>query len=108
MNDSQNILAVYMTASGREEAEKIAECLVKEKLAACVNILGPVSSVYAWEGKLEHAEEVAFIAKTVAGKYAQLEARVKELHSYECPCVVAYPVGAGYAPYLNWVKDSVS
>lgn len=101
------VLMVYMTAANRTEAETLAEVLVTERAAACVNVLGPIASVYRWMGQVEHAEEVALIAKTTAGAYAQLEALVKQNHSYECPCIVAWPLHHGHAPFLDWVRASV-
>lgn len=106
MSDSSGILMVYMTASSREEADLIAEAIIKEKLAACVNILGGIDSMYEWEGRLERANEVALIAKTTSSGFAELEQRVKELHSYDCPCLVAWPIGKGHGPFLDWVRES--
>ena len=96
-----------MTAANRDEAGRIADALVREKLAACVNVLGEISSVYEWKGTLEHATEVAMIAKTTREKYPELEKQVKQLHSYECPCMVAWPIAVGHAPFLDWIKASV-
>ncbi|MFA5041353.1 MAG: divalent-cation tolerance protein CutA [Bdellovibrionales bacterium] len=97
-------LSVYMTAASREEAEKIALALVEEKLVACANIFPGVLSVYRWEGKVERANECAIIAKTTTNKFDALSQRVKELHSYECPCVVALPIVAGSDEYLEWIR----
>ncbi|HMP89641.1 MAG TPA: divalent-cation tolerance protein CutA [Kiritimatiellia bacterium] len=107
MTDAHEIMVVYLTASSREEADKIAGELVARKLAACVNILGEISSVYDWQGNIEHGREIALIAKTTSAKFPELERAVKTLHSYECPCVVAWPLSDGHAPFLEWVKNSV-
>jgi len=98
-------LSVYIMAPSRDMAEKIARNLVEERLAACVNIMPAVRSIYRWKGKVEAASEVALIAKTRSALYAQLEKRVKELHSYECPCIVAWKIEAGFAPYLSWIAE---
>ena len=97
-------LSVYMTAGSREEAEKISLALVEEHLAACANIFPGVLSIYKWKGKIERSEECAIIAKTTSDKFEALRKRVKELHSYECSCIVATPVTAGDERFLEWVK----
>jgi periplasmic divalent cation tolerance protein len=99
-----NFISVYIVAANAEEAEAIAEVLVGERLAACVNILGPVRSVYRWQGALERADEAAMIAKTRESLFETLAARVKELHSYDVPAIVAWPILAGDAPYLDWLE----
>lgn len=97
-------LSVYITLSSRAEAKKIASVLVKEKLAACVNILPGLHSVYRWQGKIEKAREVALIAKTRATLFARLEKKVKALHSYQCPCIVAWGIEKGHKPFLVWIE----
>jgi len=97
-------LSVYMTASTPEEAETIAEALIEANLAACVNILPKATSLYKWKGKTERAPECVFIAKTTVEKFDALQKRVKELHSYECPCIVATPIVAGNKDYLEWIE----
>ncbi|MDD3371469.1 MAG: divalent-cation tolerance protein CutA [Alphaproteobacteria bacterium] len=101
-------ILVYMLAASEGEAEKIAEALVAESLAACVNLFGGVRSIYKWQGKTERAQECAMIAKTTASNFEALRKRVVELHSYECPCIVALPVEAGHEPYLDWLRGSVA
>lgn len=100
------VLSVYVTASSREEAEKIAAAVVEDRLAACANIF-PVQSIYRWQGKVDRVEKCALILKTTAEKFGALEVRIKELHSYDCPCIVAWPVVAGSAEYLEWVAASL-
>lgn len=96
--------SVYITAPDRETALVIARTVVGERLAACANILGPVTSVYWWDGKLNEEGEVALIAKTTQDRLAALIARVKAIHPYEVPCVVAWPIAAGHQPYLDWIS----
>lgn len=96
-------VSVYMTAPSLEEAESIAEALVGERLAACVNILGAVRSVYRWQGAVRRGGEVALVAKTRAAMFDMLAARVRALHSDETPCIVAWPIAAGDAAYLAWL-----
>jgi periplasmic divalent cation tolerance protein len=94
---------VYVTAPDKTEAMKIGECLVEERLAACVNVLGSIESVYRWKGKIERDEEVAFVAKTTDERLEELMARIKALHSYECPCIVALPIQEGSPDFLKWI-----
>jgi periplasmic divalent cation tolerance protein len=98
---------VYMTAGNLEEAQKIGRELVSAGLAACANILPHMHSIYVWEGKLEEASEVVLIAKTVEARVADLIARVKSLHTYNCPCIVSLRVEDGYPPFLEWVAETV-
>ncbi len=101
------ILSVTITAASREEAETIARAVVEKRLAACVNIVLGVQSIYRWQGKVEEAREWMLLVKTTAATFAALQKLVKEMHSYECPCIVASPIVAGDAAYLAWVRDSV-
>ena len=98
---------VYITTDSLEEAQTIGVELVKERLAACVNIIDGMTSIFQWEGKIESAQETILIAKTEAGRFEELTQRVTELHSYDVPCIVALPVQQGYPPFLKWVNDSV-
>jgi periplasmic divalent cation tolerance protein len=100
-------LIVYITAANRKEADKIAQTLVKEKLVACVSIVPDVSSRYWWEGQIEYGEELLLIAKTLPRQYKVLEKRVRSLHSYSVPEILAIPVVEGNPAYLKWLKDSV-
>jgi periplasmic divalent cation tolerance protein len=97
------MVSVYIVAADTAEAERIAEALVAERLAACVNILGAVRSVYRWQGAVERADEVAMIAKTTETLFDALNARVRALHSYDTPAIVAWPIVAGDAAYLDWI-----
>lgn len=95
------------TLPNREQGERLAGSLVGERLAACVNVLGPVASIYRWEGKVARDEEVLLLIKTTAAGVAPLQARVLELHPYDTPEFLAFEVGAGAPGYLHWVEDSV-
>ena len=99
-------LLVYMTAASADEAERIAGDLVENRLAACVNIMAPIRSVYSWKGELCRSEEIPFIAKTDVDGFEALAARVRALHSYETPCIVALPVARGDADFLAWITES--
>lgn len=96
-------VVVLMTAGSRREAESIAVALVEERLAACVNLVAPVVSVYRWQGRVERGREVLLIAKTRRALVARLTARVQALHSYDVPEVIALPIEGGGAAYLEWV-----
>lgn len=98
---------VYMTAGDQDEAMRIGRALVDERLAACVNLLGEITSIYRWEGAVQQDGEVAFIAKTTDDKVPALSQRVAELHSYETPCVVAVPITGGATPFLSWIATEV-
>ena len=99
----KDIIFVYMTFPSLEEANNAAKTLVEEDIIACANIIPKIFSIYKWEGKVNNTEEVALIAKTVADKWETLEKRVKELHSYTCPCITAMPITKGNPDFLNWV-----
>ena len=105
MKDRTGAVAVFITASSREEAVRLAEALVAEKLAACVNRVDGVSSVYWWKGKVERAEESLLIAKTRGDLVGKLIARVKELHSYTVPEVIVLPIKEGNPDYLKWIDE---
>jgi periplasmic divalent cation tolerance protein len=100
----ERAISVYIVAADMAEAERIAEALVAERLAACVNIVGGVRSVYRWRGTVERADEVALIAKTKHAAFDALAARVRALHSYDVPAIVAWPIVAGDAAYLAWIE----
>jgi periplasmic divalent cation tolerance protein len=98
---------VYMTAGSLEEARRIGRELVSARLAACVNILPQMQSIYVWEGKFQEDAEVVMIAKTTAERTAELIAKVKSLHSYSVPCIVSLAVEDGYPPFLEWIARGV-
>ena len=101
-------IAVFITAPDKEEASRLAHMLVDRKLAACVQILPEMESVYRWQGNIERQTEVLLIAKTLATKFAELEREVRALHSYETPEIVSIPFMALSEPYRHWLKMSVT
>jgi periplasmic divalent cation tolerance protein len=96
-------LQVTTAAGSREEAERIASALVERRVAGCVQILGPTTSMYRWEGKVEQAAEWLCLIKTTGPRYADVEQTIRELHSYQCPEIVATPIEAGSLTYLEWL-----
>jgi len=98
-----NAYSVYMTAGSVDEARAIAADLVERRLAACVNLVPGIRSIYRWQGEVADDAEVAMFAKTRADLVDDLIARVKTLHSYDCPCIVALPIAAGNADFLDWI-----
>ena len=101
--DLASIVTVYATFADAEEAGRIARALVEERLAACANILGPVRSIYRWEGKIEDATEVAALFKTRADGAEALIARLGAMHSYEVPAAVVWPIAHALPAYADWV-----
>ncbi len=97
---------VYITAANLEEAHKIGKALVNERLAACANIF-PIQSIFRWKEKIDEANEFGMIIKTKSNKIKEIEHRVKELHSYEVPCVVSFRMYEGSDDYLKWIEESV-
>jgi len=100
-------LLVSITTGSSEEAERIAEALVEDRLAACVNIVPAITSIYRWQGEVHRDSEVLLIAKSRPELFESLAARVRELHSYEVPEIIALPIAAGSKAYLNWIDESV-
>lgn len=98
------IVSVYAVFGSADEAHRIARLLIEERIAACANILAPCRSVYRWQGKVEEADEVPAIFKTAAGRSDALLARIAELHSYDIPAAVVWPVEAAFPAYSEWVK----
>jgi len=98
---------ILMTAADVAEANRLAEMLVGAQLAACVQILPHVNSVYRWKGMIERETEVLLIAKTARSKFEKVEREVRSLHSYETPEIIALPITAGSAPYLKWLSASL-
>jgi periplasmic divalent cation tolerance protein len=98
---------IYMTAASKAEARNIGKALVESRLAACVNILDNMQSIYRWEEKIQEDSEVVLIAKTTEARVPRLIDKVKSLHSYDCPCIVSLPVIDGYPPFLDWIKTEV-
>ncbi len=101
----EEYVVVYVTASNKEEAKKIGEALVKERLAACVNIYPEIESIYWWQGKVEESGEAALILKTRRSLVPKVIERVKQLHSYTAPCIIALPIVEGYEDFLKWIES---
>jgi len=102
-----SVVSVYAVFASAEEAERIGRTVIEERLAACINILSPVRSIYRWKGRIETADEVAAILKTHHWRSDALIARIAELHSYDIPCVVSWPIDKIVGAYADWVEDSV-
>src|SRR2546423_10960355 len=96
---------ILSTASSREEADRLANALVERRLAACVNVVGPIASVYHWQGKVERAEEFLLLIKTISARFADVSAAIQELHSYEVPECIELAVTAGSDAYLAWIAE---
>jgi periplasmic divalent cation tolerance protein len=99
---------VYITAGSLEEARKIGGSLVEARLAACANIFEGMRSVYRWEDEIREETEVVLFAKTRSELVDELVAWVKEIHSYDCPCVVALPIQAGNPAFLDWIAEETT
>jgi len=100
-----SVSMVYITAESMEDAEIIGRNLVSRRLAACVNIIGNMKSIYQWQGKIESGNEVIIIAKTKNALVNELTEHVKNLHSYTCPCVVSLPIQDGNSDFIQWIRD---
>jgi len=96
---------VYITAPNSQEAQRIGEVLVSERLAACVNIYGEIKSIYWWQGKMEIERESVLIAKTKAQLVDALIEKVKSLHPYECPCIITFEIKEGFKAFLDWIDQ---
>jgi len=99
-------IVVLMTAATAEEATRIAELLVNKKLAACVQILPEMQSIYFWKDAMQHERESLLLAKTTRANFADLEREVRAIHSYETPEIIALPITASSEPYLKWLTSS--
>lgn len=100
-------IQVITTTASKAEADKIARALVERQLAACVQIVGPVSSTFRWQGKIDSAEEWLCTIKTRVSHYAAVESAIRELHSYDVPEILAVPVVAGSRDYLQWLEGEL-
>jgi periplasmic divalent cation tolerance protein len=98
-------LIVFSTCANRKEALAIARAIVEERLAACVQLLPPIHSVYRWRGAVEQSKEILMLFKTTLAQFSALEKRIAELHSYDTPEILAVPVAAGAEKYLAWLIE---
>ena len=108
MKTESEPIVVYMTSASGEEAARIAEMLVDRKLAACVQILPDIQSVFVWQGEIQREREVLIIAKTTRANFGELEREVRAMHSYETPEIIALPIIEGSDGYLEWLTRSCS
>ncbi len=99
-------IVVLVTCGSEEEALKIANALVEDRLAACVNLVAPIRSIYRWEGKIWDEEEWLLIVKTQKHRFETVEKKVKSLHSYSVPEIIGVPITEGSWAYLNWIKEN--
>ena len=106
--ETANSYLVYMTAGDMAEARSIGRVLVESRLAACVNILENMTSIYCWVGGLQEDNEVVVLAKTTEDRFAELKAKVAEMHSYDCPCILGFHASDGHPPFLDWIRESVA
>ena len=104
----EDYILVLNTCNSDEIASKIAETLVSKKLAACVNIVNSIESVYQWQGKIERDKELLLIIKTRKPLFSQLKQEIQEMHDYELPEIIAVPIEAGEKNYLNWIKSATN
>jgi len=102
-----SFIVIFMTAPDREEAVKIARQLLNDRLIACANIIGPVSSLFWWKGKVEKAKEFLVFMKSRRNLFEKLSARIKEMHSYEVPEIIALPILKALPSYLDWLNASL-
>ncbi|HEX5885675.1 MAG TPA: divalent-cation tolerance protein CutA [Pyrinomonadaceae bacterium] len=106
-NDVTDAIVVFMTAANVEEATRLADMVVGAHLAACVQILPEMESIYRWDGKIERQSEILLLAKTTRAKFEELEREVRALHSYDTPEIIAVPVTTGSPAYLEWLNTSL-
>ena len=102
-----SVVSVYVVFANADEAERIGRTVIEERLAACINILPGVRSIYRWQGAIESADEVAAIFKTSNAKADALITRIAGLHSYDVPCIASWPIDKILGSYADWVEDSV-
>ena len=101
----KSYIQISTTTETKEQAQKIAQYLVEAKLAACVQITGPITSIYRWKGKVENAQEWFCLIKTTDDLYNKVEAAIKDLHTYETPEIIAVQIVKGSKEYLNWIYE---
>jgi periplasmic divalent cation tolerance protein len=99
-------ILIYVTCKDKTQAIEIGNALVKEKLCACVNIY-PIESIYHWDNEIIHDQEITMICKSTQSNYIDIENRIKNLHSYENPCIISFKILEGSSEYLKWIRNSV-
>jgi periplasmic divalent cation tolerance protein len=104
----KNYVLAYITAKDKSQALSIGRALVEERLAACVNVIDNMTSIYRWDGEINEDNEAVLIAKTSSEKFEMLTNRVKQLHTYACPCVISIPITDGNKEYLNWLSMEIN
>lgn len=97
---------IYITTKNSKQAEKIGTALVKSRLAACVNIIDNMQSIYEWKGNLEKSKEAILIVKTRSSLTKKVIKKVKSLHTYDCPCIISLPIQSGNKAFLSWIGES--
>ena len=102
-----SVVSLYVLFANAQEAERIGRAVVEERLAACINILGPVRSIYRWQGAVETADEIAAVLKTSNAEADALITRIAGLHSYDVPCIVTWPIDKVLGSYADWVESNV-
>ena len=105
---AENHIVALCTVPDQATGEKLAHALVEARLAACVNLVTGVTSIYRWEGKVQKETECLLVIKTGAARFEELKRRIKELHPYDLPEVIAVPITAGSSEYLQWIMDSIA
>ncbi len=106
-NSASEVIGVYTLLSEQKLAHELAHALVKEKLAACVNIGAEVTSFYEWDGKIEQEREIPLFIKTLRQKFRVLEEYILKFHPYECPCLMAFSIADIHSPFADWVTGQV-
>jgi periplasmic divalent cation tolerance protein len=99
---------IYVTTKDREQARKIGRLLVESRAVACVNIIDGMNSMYVWQGKFQDDHEAVMIAKTTEAQVGEVIKKIRAAHSYECPCIVAWPIDEGYSGFLEWIAAQVA
>ncbi|MDH7594514.1 MAG: divalent-cation tolerance protein CutA [Candidatus Bathyarchaeia archaeon] len=107
INLQRHPIVVLVTTSDKKEAERISHSLLNEKLIACANIIGPVHSLFRWAGKIEKVREYVVLMKSRSDLFEKLSERVKALHTYDVPEIIALPIGQGSLEYLKWIDSSL-
>lgn len=102
-----SVISVYVVFADQDEAERIGRLMVEERLAACVNILGAISSIYRWKGEVQAADEIAAIFKTTDERGGTLITRIAGLHSHDVPCITSWPIEKILGSYADWVEGNV-